>query len=105
MEGDRQLLLHLRQVHIAALRDLAARLQRNLNLLLPPAGSPETLPSLDWQEQAPELLATAQHVDDALNRLLAGSYSDPAGEALLNRLAGQLARLHKMIELQNEHAR
>jgi hypothetical protein len=103
--NDQQLLVHLRQIHVAALSDLTARLQTDLRPLLTSASATEKPPSLRWQERAPDLLSTAQRLDDALNRLLAGSYSDAEGETLLNSLGGQLARLRQDVELQNEHAR
>jgi hypothetical protein len=104
-DRDRQLLQHLHQTHVAALRDLAARIESDLHPLLPSAATQGTLADLSWQGQAPALLAVAQQVDDDLNRLLAGSYSDTAGEALLNNLAVQFAHLRQMVELQGRHAR
>jgi len=100
--SDHDLLHSLRQRHVAELRNLAARIRTGLKPLLP-AVSPA--PSEDrrlgpWQSQAPELMTAAQRVDASLNSLLAGSYTQAAGEALLHGLAGQLERLEQAIQSQ-----
>ena len=105
-DHDRELLSRMHHLHLDALRDLAARLESDLEPLLPRAAADsEPPPHVPWQTQSPELVAAAQQVDDSLNRLLAGSYSQPVGEGVLNSLAGQLAHLREVIEFQNERGR
>jgi hypothetical protein len=94
-DRDRALLRGLRQTHLTALRDLVMRLQTDLAPLLPSASAIAGI-------SPPDLVAAAQQVDNSLNRLLAGSYSESAGEALLNSLAGQLAHLRQAIASQSE---
>jgi prephenate dehydrogenase len=44
-------------------------------------------------------VASAQQADQLVNRLLAGSYSQAAGEAMLTRLASEIANLERAIQL------
>jgi hypothetical protein len=98
-EADRALLRRLRQMHIAALDELTTRIAKDLETILPPGPLP------DGRGSERDLVAAVQQVDDSLNRLLAGSYSESSGEALLNGLAGQLANLRRIIELRKESGR
>jgi len=105
-DHDRELLSYLHHLHWAALRDLAASVESDLEPLLSRAAAvSEPPPHVPWQTQSPELVAAAQQVDNSLNRLLAGSYSQPVGEDLLNSLSRQLAHLREVIEFQNERGR
>ena len=72
---------------------------KDLETILPPGPLP------DGPGSERDLVAAVQQVDDSLNRLLAGSYSESSGEALLNGLAGQLANLRRIIELRKESGR
>jgi hypothetical protein len=97
-EADSGLLRRLRQGHLMALDDLTARIAAGLEAILPAPGPPGAT-------RPPELMAAVQQADDSLNRLLAGSYSESSGEALLNGLAVQLRNLRQTIELQKERGR
>ena len=97
-EADRVTLRHLRQVHLAALDDLTARIASDLEALLPK-------PVPDVGKQLSELVAAAQQLDDSLNRLLAGSYSEPLGESLVSDSARQMAELRRIIDLRKERGR
>jgi hypothetical protein len=97
-EVDRALLHRLRQGHVTALDDLTARIRAGLEPILPAPGPPAATPP-------PELMVAIQQVDDSLNRLLAGSYSESSGEALLSGLAAQLRNLRRTIEFQKERGR
>ena len=94
-KADRALLGRLRQVHITALDELTMRIAADLEPILPAS-------SLAGAHLPPELMAVVQQLDDSLNRLLAGSYSEPSGQALLSGLAGQLANLRRIITLRKE---
>jgi hypothetical protein len=96
---DRTLLLTLRQRHIAELNRLAARIRTQLRPLLSASNQAAPVPAGDnWQAQASVLVASAQTLDEALNRLLAGSYSQASGEAMLGNLTSQLQRFESAIE-------
>jgi hypothetical protein len=97
-EADRATLRHLRQVHLAAIDDLMARIATDLEALLPK-------PAPDVGKQLSELVAAAQQLDDSLNRLLAGSYSEPLGDSLLSDSARQMADLRRIIDLRKERGR
>ena len=98
-EADRELIGRLRQGHLAALDDLRARMAKDLEAILPPVPPP------DGRGSELDLVAATRQLDDSLNRLLAGSYSEPSGQALLNGQAGQLANLGRIIELRKESGR
>jgi hypothetical protein len=110
-DSDREVLQRLRQVHLSVLRRLAAGVRREMQPLLPGSGaSSRSAASQDrnrspWQAQAYELMAAAQAIDDSLNRLLAGNYSQPSGEAMLGSLAAQLEHLDHVLETQPEGGR
>jgi hypothetical protein len=97
-EVDRALLRRLRQGHVTALDDLTARIATGLEPILPAPAPPAATPP-------PELMVAVQQVDDSLNHLLAGSYSESSGEALLSGLAAQLRNLRRTIEFQKERGR
>jgi hypothetical protein len=94
-DPDRALLRRLKQAHLSAMRDLAARLQSDFGRLVAPGLATA-------EASSPDLVVAAQQVDDSLNRLLAGSYSEPTGKALLKSLGGQLAHFRQAIALQSE---
>jgi len=91
-ERDRQLLLDLRQGHVSTLRRLAGQIRGELKPLLPAS------PNAAAQGAEQDLFSTAGAMDATLNHLLAGSYTEPAGEAMLNQLVQQLDLLNRQIE-------
>ena len=91
-QPDRQLLRDLRQGHVARLRGLAVQIGAELNPVLPKPSSGA------GQSRKQDLFATVGRIDAALNRLLAGSYTQPEGEAILDLLAQQLDLLKRQIE-------
>ncbi len=90
--GDRALLGRLRQRHIAELRKLASRIRGDLKPVLSAA------PSVGERDADQTLIDAARNLDSALNRLLAGSYSEAAGTELLAGLARQIDRVDAAIE-------
>jgi hypothetical protein len=97
---DRELLLALQQRHVAELGRLAARIRAELGPLLTPPQAGETRTGQPWQTGAASLVASAQEMDGLLNRLLAGSYSQSSGEAMLRDLTPQMGRLEWAIQMQ-----
>jgi hypothetical protein len=96
---DRTLLLALRQRHVAELNRLAVQIRTQLKPLLSTSNqAPPAAAGDNWQAQASVLVASAQTLDEALNRLLAGSYSEASGEAMLGNLTSQLQRFEAAIE-------
>lgn len=101
---DRELLRTLEHRHLAELARLIARIEVEVKPLLPspihrPASSaPDNGTGRPWQTAVPALVASAQQTDQLVNRLLAGSYSQAAGEAMLNRLAFEIANLESAIQ-------
>jgi hypothetical protein len=58
-----------------------------------------------WQAGAASLVALARKTDDALNRLLAGSYSQSSGEEMLRTLADQIEQFDYAIRSERRAAR
>ncbi|HXJ38283.1 MAG TPA: hypothetical protein VNH18_03335, partial [Bryobacteraceae bacterium] len=99
---DRELLGKLRQRHVSELQRLVTQIRSNLKpLLTTTLNSPTTVTEKrslsSWQTQVPTLVAAAQELDDSLNRLLAGTYVQASGDAMLRGLAAQLEHLQRVI--------
>jgi hypothetical protein len=90
---DRELLRKLRQRHMVELGRLVDRIRTDLRPLLP---GPLESPTHE------SLVGATQEIDGALNRLLAGSYSQTSGEGMLRALAGQFERLDRAIRIQRD---
>lgn len=108
---DRELLRTLRRRHVTELARLAVRLHAELKPLLsapihvPAAAASDNGTERSWQAAVPSLVVSAQQADQLVNRLLAGSYSQAAGEAMLSRLASEIADLERAIQfLQSQGA-
>jgi len=93
---DREILQKLRDNHISELERLISRMRENLKPVLPaiPNGAAAQAANgeaaASWQTGAASLVALARRTDDALNRLLASSYSQSSGEEMLRTLAAQI---------------
>lgn len=99
--SDRILLQSLRQNHISELARWLTQIRTDLSPLFSATpqkserGAAET-----WQEEARALMTEVQETDKLLNRLLAGSYSQPAGEEMLRVLPFRIAQLDATIRSQ-----
>lgn len=90
-EAGRELLGDLRRRHLAEMANLAAKVRTSLQPIL---GSPAVPGKSAAMRPLTDL--TGQ-IDVALNRLLAGSYSQSSGEEMLANLAGQMEQLENLI--------
>jgi len=89
---------------LAGIRDehtsiLAARLDDLKSHLAPilPASTPSApLPASNWQDSGERILAAAQHVDDVLNRMLAGSGESSSPSELAAAIRQLGAELHSI---------
>jgi hypothetical protein len=102
-DADRALLHNLRQRHLSASERLVTQIRTNLRPLFPPSDTPPSQTSENsgeqtWQAGVRALVALTGEIDTSLNRLLAGSYSQPAGEELIRNLAVQTGRLQAAIQ-------
>jgi hypothetical protein len=97
---DGQVLRALRRGHVEELQRSAGRIRAGLKPALPAAKPVPETREQPWQAQAAGLIEAAQRVDESLNRLLAGSYSQASGEALLRDLSERLDRLDRAIAAQ-----
>ena len=101
---DRDLLLELRENHVRELERLLAQIQTELKPLLAPRDRASEQSLADkaetWQAGVPNLVVAAQEMDRALNRLLAGSYSQSSGEQMLRGLTSEAVRLESSIKSQ-----
>ena len=101
---DRDLLRALRENHIRELERLLAEIQTELKPLLAPRDSASEQGLADtaetWQTGVPNLVVAAQEMDQALNRLLAGSYSQSSGEQMLRGVTSEAVRLESSIKSQ-----
>ena len=107
--ADQAILEKLRRRHIAEIERLAVQIRAALQPLLessvaPPAPSPARDSPQSWQAGVPSLVTAARELDQLLNRLLAGSYSQPSGEEMLRSLPAALRRLEWAIQLQAKSA-
>ncbi|MGH9608505.1 MAG: anti-sigma factor family protein [Bryobacteraceae bacterium] len=87
--ADRRTLRTLRRHRAAAIEKAALQLRTTLAPLLV-TGEAHKRPRMSWQAGAARLLKQSKLLDTSLSRLLAGSYSQQAGEAILSRLPGEI---------------
>jgi hypothetical protein len=94
---DHALLSGLVERHLSELRRLTEVLRMELKPLLHASnhspGDMEMRISNSWQTGAPALANAARENDLLLNRLLAGSYSQTEGDAMMSSLGRQIAML------------
>ena len=104
---ERATLRSLRLRHVAAIRQAISQLQ---DILLPLLTSPPNqqdqsreaynLSEPSWPSGADQLFSESKRLDEALNRLLAGSYSQQTGEDILGRLPDEIQHLEKLAHAQ-----
>jgi hypothetical protein len=105
---DRDILDKLRDNRISELERLISRIGDELKPLLPqsPNGpaprATDNGPGGSWQAGVPPLVALVQKTDQLLNRLLAGNYSQSAGEELLRTLAAQIEQSDSAIRSERQ---
>ena len=99
---ERELLRTLRQRHVSAIALFAGQLRTEIQPLLGAApGIQDSGPgNHEWQARVPELVTSAQETDRLLNRLLAGSYSEPSVQDMLRGLAVRIRQLELAIQFQ-----
>jgi hypothetical protein len=108
-DPDRELLHRLRDNHISELQNLVSRIENDLEPLLP--ALPKSPPAADgasavsWQASAAPIVDLARKTDDALNRLLAGSYAQSSGDDMLRAMAAQIAQLDAAIRVERQAGR
>jgi hypothetical protein len=109
-DPDRALLHNLRQRHLSASERLVTQIRTSLKPLFPPSDTSSS-PASDnsgehtWQAGVRALVALTGETDSSLNRLLAGSYSQSAGEELLRTVSVQTGRLEFAIQSKQMGAR
>lgn len=105
---DRELLHMLRMSHIEELQRLTQQIQADLKPIL--AASDNMLGHrgvvagnvATWQAGIPSLVGAVQKVDRSLNILLAGSYSQSAGEEMRRMLPVQLEVIDSCVGIQRQ---
>jgi len=98
--GSATSLLSLRQRHVGAMEFALRQLKAELQPLtgdLPPESRPA---SAHWQEVARDLFTTTRNLDGLLSRLLAGSYTEQAGEQMLHELPDELLHAELLLRAQ-----
>lgn len=104
---DRDILRALRKARVLELIRLIARIRKETQPLLAASSNPSPSQVTDngasgtWQAAVPKIVTCAQAVDRSLNRLLAGNYSLPIGNEILNTLPAQMEQLERAVRLQN----
>lgn len=88
--ADRQTLGTLRRHHAIAIEQAISHVRQSLAPLLSRSGKPPNQPQLSWHANASQLLQESKLLDQSLSRLLAGSYSQRAGEDILSRLPDEI---------------
>jgi hypothetical protein len=101
---DRLLLRSLRQRHTQEMERSLAQIRESLKPLLEPTGTaiPPPDAGASWQSHVPSLAAAARQADELLNHLLAGSYSQAAGEGMLKTLTPAIERLPEEVRAQRQ---
>ena len=101
--GDTTLLM-LRQRHIGAMEYALRQLQEELKPLMEAdsltAVGPGNESGVPWQSDAPDLYETTRNLDGPVSRLLSGTYSEKAGEEMLNELPATLLKTESLIRAQ-----
>jgi hypothetical protein len=97
---DRQLLRHLQQEHIAALRYQAAELNRMLKPVLPSAGGTHggALVTGAWQPATEDLFQTARRVEKLLAVMFAAAPGESADDQIPAQLLSNLTQLRAKLE-------
>jgi hypothetical protein len=104
--ADRQVLRTLWMNHIDNLQQLIERIHADLRPILPASEGASGQPSAasdnlaSWQAGIQPLVDRVQDLDKSLNVLLAGSYSQSAGENMLRVLPAQLKAIDSYLRLQ-----
>ncbi len=91
---DREVLAQLRQRHFSEIERLATRIRSEMKPLLATDFREENQPGRDG------LWNSARDLDNSLNRLLAGSYTQSAGQEMLRKLPSQMEQLEAAIRMQ-----
>lgn len=104
---DQELLRALRESHISELSRMVAQIRAELKPLISLSAGAPSWQAKDngvriWQAGVPFLVASVQGTDILLNRLLAGSYSQSAGEEMLRGLAAQIEQLEWTVQSQQQ---
>ncbi|MGH9623163.1 MAG: hypothetical protein ACRD6B_25370 [Bryobacteraceae bacterium] len=108
---DQRLLRTLRLKHIAALQDLMRKIQAELKPILPASGNTPLHSrsaaenAKSWPAGIPSLVAAVRKLDKSLNVLLAGSYSQSSGAALMRTVHGQIEAVDSGIRFQRRNAK
>jgi hypothetical protein len=97
---DRQLLRHLQQEHIAALRQQAADLNRMLKPVLPSAGGTHggALLTGAWQPATEDLFQTARRVEKLLAVMFAAAPGESADDQIPAQLLSNLTQFRAKLE-------
>jgi hypothetical protein len=99
--SDLAALSRLRLRHASETAQLVKRIESEIKPLLPAAVQDSgAAPAANWQTGATTLWTSARDLDNSLNRLLAGRYTQPAGEKMLRELPAQMERIESAIRVQ-----
>ena len=97
--ADHELLQKLRTTHLSEMARLTRQIRSDLDPVLPATNTVSSSPHAPWQVQTSVLVRSAQALDNSVNNLLAGSYSQASGEAMLTDIADEIRRLEQEIEV------
>lgn len=94
-------LLALRQRRVGAMEYAMRQLKDELKPLINEETMPEPSKLANWQSGGPTLFEATRNLDRLVSRLLAGSYTEQAGETMLQQLPGEMARVEALIRTQS----
>jgi hypothetical protein len=103
---EQEMLRSLRHGHAIVIAQTSAELKDTLLPLLSAAGADETqsVPNTSWEVGAAQLYDQAKHLDASLGRILAGAYSQEAGQRIWSKLPDEIRRI-EALALSQEDAR
>jgi len=94
-------LLSLRQRHVDAIDGALRHLKEELSPLLTEAVAGEATKNANWQSGAEDLFTAARNLDRLVSRLLAGRYTEEAGNTMLKQLPNELAKVETLLRAES----
>jgi hypothetical protein len=101
---DQQTLLAMRRRHAVEILQGVVELKSSLGVILgkPIATETQSLLAASWEVGAAVLYQRAKALDGSLGQILAGTYSQEAGEKLLKRLPNDIQELESLAVFEHE---
>ena len=87
--------------HVDAIDGALRHLKEELSPLLTEAVAGEATKNANWQSGAEDLFTAARNLDRLVSRLLAGRYTEEAGNTMLKQLPNELAKVETLLRAES----